>query len=64
VHEREATMRFLDTILRTDPEARRFRSARRRTGGSVGDGIDAADVAFYGPMVFFPGRDHARDEEV
>ncbi len=50
-------MRFLETILRTDPEARRFRSTARRRGRSVGDGLEAADVAFFGPMVFFRGVD-------
>lgn len=56
-------MRFLDTILRTDPEARRSRSASRAAGGCVGDGIEAADVASFGPLVFDRGRDGARDEE-
>ncbi|WP_166850012.1 hypothetical protein [Isoptericola sp. BMS4] len=57
-------MRFLDTILRTDPEARRFRSASRGAGRCVGDGIEAADVAFFGPLVFDGGLGRARDEEV
>ncbi|MFI2702312.1 hypothetical protein [Cellulosimicrobium composti] len=43
-------MRFLETILaanRTPPSDRaRYRDDRR----SVGDGIETADVAFYGPM--------------
>lgn len=50
-------MRFLETILRVEPEARRYRSAARRQGRSVGDGLDTVDVAFYGPMVFFHGDD-------
>ncbi|MFC8599195.1 MULTISPECIES: hypothetical protein [unclassified Isoptericola] len=50
-------MRFLDTILRADPEARRFRSTARRRGRTVGDGLSTVDVAFYGPMVFFSGYD-------
>ncbi|MFE6971659.1 hypothetical protein [Isoptericola sp. NPDC057653] len=53
-------MRFLDTILRVDPEARRFRSDARRTRWVVGDGLRTVDVAFYGPMVYF----HGHDEEV
>lgn len=57
-------MRFLDTILRTDPEARRYRSLARCQGRGVGDGLGAADVAFFGPMVFFHGADRACDEEV
>ena len=57
-------MRFLDTILRTDPEARRFRSASRGAGRCVGDGIEAADVAFFGPLVFDGGLGRTRDEEV
>jgi|GEM_PF-4122642 len=50
-------MRFLDTILRVDPEARRFRTSARRQGRSVGDGLSTVDVAFYGPMVYFRGYD-------
>ncbi|MEU2200949.1 hypothetical protein [Isoptericola sp. NPDC019482] len=53
-------MRFLETILRVDPEARRFRSGAWRTGRGVGDGLRTADVAFYGPMVYF----HGHDEEI
>ncbi|MBN0039521.1 hypothetical protein JN535_04940 [Cellulosimicrobium cellulans] len=44
-------MTFLETILAANreqpPDLARYRDERR----SVGDGIDAADVAFYGPTV-------------
>ncbi|GED09892.1 hypothetical protein [Cellulosimicrobium cellulans] len=42
-------MTFLETILAANreqpPDLARYRDGRR----SVGDGIEAADVAFYGP---------------
>ena len=46
-------MSFLDTILQADrsrgwADGTRYGDGRR----SVGDGIEAADVAFFGPMVF------------
>ena len=45
-------MSFLDTILRADRPRRRAGTTLYGDGRrSVGDGIEAADVAFYGPMV-------------
>lgn len=46
-------MRFLDTILRADrPRGRADTTTLYGDGRrSVGDGIEAADVAFFGPMV-------------
>ncbi|ROS75496.1 hypothetical protein [Cellulomonas sp. PhB143] len=44
-------MSFLEEILRADRTPRGGSTAYRGPR-SVGDGIEAADVAFYGPMVF------------
>jgi len=45
-------MRFVSTILCRGPEVERHRRyvAERRYG--VGDGIEAADVAMFGPVVY------------
>ncbi|MGF0117835.1 hypothetical protein ACQFYA_16185 [Promicromonospora sp. Marseille-Q5078] len=45
-------MRFLDRILEAGRTQRLDATTRYRDGRSVGDGIEAVDVAFYGPMVF------------
>jgi len=45
-------MRFLEKILEAGRARRHDDITRYRGGRSVGDGIEAADVAFYGPMVF------------
>ncbi|GAA1710980.1 hypothetical protein GCM10009809_04190 [Isoptericola hypogeus] len=45
-------MRFLDTILDAARMQRQDATTRYRDGRAAGDGIETADVAFYGPMVF------------
>jgi hypothetical protein len=45
-------MSFLDAILRADRPRRWADGTLYGDGRSVGDGIEAADVAFFGQMVF------------
>ncbi|ANC32776.1 hypothetical protein [Isoptericola dokdonensis] len=45
-------MRFLTTILRGGPAVERHRRAVAGRRYGVGDGIDAADVVLFGPVVY------------
>ncbi|PFG44138.1 hypothetical protein ATJ88_2856 [Isoptericola jiangsuensis] len=44
-------MRFLTTILCRGPEVERHRRAVAERRYGVGDGVDAADVVLFGPLV-------------